>query len=45
MTLDPISDMLTSIRNGQKARLLTVDRGCDAIDDLDGFLADSRHCL
>ena len=25
MTLDPISDMLTSIRNGQKARLLTVE--------------------
>ncbi len=24
MTLDPISDMLTSIRNGLKARLLTV---------------------
>ena len=25
MTLDPVSDMLTSIRNGQKARLLTVE--------------------
>ena len=25
--------------------LLTVDRGGDAIDDLDGFFTDSRHCL
>jgi len=31
MTLDPISDMLTSIRNGQKARLHSVETPASAL--------------